>query len=100
MGKKKMSKKSVVHETSEEQTSSSEDVEEVEIQGECPITRLKRVQASIRAGDTGSRETQLRLNNRSSLTHHQIVLKNGKKITRRNPDIPFRPRPRKPVSPV
>ena len=93
---RKRAKKSHIHETTEEQSSSSEDLEDV-VPGESPRARHRRIQALIRAGKTGSREIRTRLNNRSNTLFHQVT-KEGRKITRRNPNEPFKDRPKKPAT--
>ena len=93
---RKRTKISRIHETTEEQSSSSEDLEDV-VPGESPRARHRRIQALIRAGKTGSREIRTRLNNRSNTLFHQVT-KEGRKITRRNPNEPFKDRPKKPAT--
>ena len=93
---RKRAKKSRIQETTEEQSSSSEEIEDV-VPGESPRARLRRIQALIWAGKTGSRETRTRLSNRSNTLFHQVI-KEGRKITRRNPKVPFKARPKKPAN--
>ena len=48
----------------------------------------------IRAQTTGSKETRQRPINRTNTKYETVTLRNGRKLTRRNPNIPFKP-PRK-----
>ena len=54
------------------------------------------MQLDIRAQTTGSKETRQRLINRSNTKHETVTLTNGRKLTRRNPNIPFKPPRKKP----
>ena len=50
----------------------------------------------IRAQTTGSKETRQKLINCTNTKYETITLTNGRKLTRRNPSIPFKPPRKKP----
>ena len=91
--KSKRSKRSRISETS-----SSEDEVVVTLPpvNESPRSRHRRMQLDIRAQNTGSKETRQRLTNRTNTKYETVTLTNGRKLTRRNPKIPFKPPRKKP----
>ena len=50
----------------------------------------------IRSQTTGSKEKRQRLINRTNTKYETVTLTNGRKLTRRNPNIPFKPPRKKP----
>ena len=54
------------------------------------------MQLDIRAQTTGSKETRQRLINRTNTKYETVTLTNGRKLTGRNPNIPFKPPRKKP----
>ena len=50
----------------------------------------------IRAQRTGSKETRTKLSNRMNTKYETVTLRNGRKLMRRNPNIPFKAPRKKP----
>ena len=93
----KKAKKSCIQETSEE-SSSSEDLDDSPTPNELPRAKHRRIQMEIRSDKVGSRETRVRLNNRTNILFEPVTLKSGRKVTRRNPKKKFKPKPKKPAN--